>query len=202
MSVEFKDSQTKENLMRAFAGESQARNRYTYAAGKAAKQKQHMIADVFYLTANQEKEHAEVFYNHLKELNGETIEIDGTYPVDVYDDLITLLKTSHHNEYEEADVVYPEFADIAEKEGFAKIAQDFRNIAGIEKVHGNRFLNLAKGLEESTLYHATEKVQWMCLNCGYILEAANAPEQCPVCSHDQGYFVRLDFAPYTTDGCL
>lgn len=202
MSVEFKDSRTKENLMRAFAGESQARNRYTFAAGKAAKQKQHMIADVLYFTANQEKEHAEIFYNHLKEMNGETIFIEGGYPVDVYDDLITLLKTAHHNEYEEWETVYQEFANVAEEEGFVKIAQDFRNIASVEKVHGDRFQNLAKGLEEKTLYHATESCQWMCLNCGFIVEAANAPEKCPVCDHDQGYYVRLDFAPYTNNGCL
>ena len=202
MSIEFQKSETKQNLMRAFTGESQARNRYTFAAGLATKQKQHMIADVLLMTANQEKEHAEIFYQHLKEFNGQKIEIDGTYPVDVYEDLITTLKTSSDHEFEEANEIYPYFAEIAKKEGFLEIAQDFLNIASIEKIHGRRFLNLAKGLEEKTLYHDPTKVYWMCLNCGYVLEAGNAPESCPVCDHDQGYFIRLDFAPYTNNGCF
>lgn len=198
-NMEFKDSQTKENLMRAFAGESQARNRYTFAADIAKKQGQYMISEVFKFTADQEKAHAEVFYNHLRELLGQTVFIDGGYPVDVYDDLITLLKSAHHNEYEEWNDVYQNFADIAEKEGFMKVAADFRNIAKVEKMHGDRFKNLAQGLEDNTIYQAGQSIRWVCLNCGFIFEGANVPEKCPVCNYDQGYYIRLGWAPYTSD---
>lgn len=197
--MEFKDSQTKENLMRAFAGESQARNRYTFAAEVAKKQGYPMIEKTFKFTADQEKAHAEVFYNHLKELSGQTIFIEGGYPVDIYDDVITALKTASHNEYEEYGDVYQNFAEVAHKEGFMKVAQDFKNIAEIEKVHGDRFANLAKGLEENSLYQATNTVRWMCLNCGFIYEGTSVPEKCPVCDHEKGYFVRLNTAPYTLE---
>lgn len=197
MAVDFKNSQTKDNLMRAFAGESQARNRYTFAAGQAVKEKQHMIADVFLFTANQEKEHAQVFYNHLKELAGENICVDGSYPVDIADDVITLLKSAHHNEYEEFEDVYQNFANVANEEGFKKVAYDFQSIANIEKIHGDRFHELAMLLEKNELYVSAVTCQWMCLNCGHIYEGTQVPERCPVCDHDQGYFIRLELAPFT-----
>ena len=118
MAVDFKNSETKDNLMRAFAGESQARNRYTFAAGVAKKQKQQAVAQVFQYTADQEKEHAEIFYNHLKALAGETIHVDGGYPVDLTDDLAKLLRMAQHNEYEEHDDVYRRFGEKAREEGF------------------------------------------------------------------------------------
>ena len=195
--VDFKTSQTKDNLMRAFAGESQARNRYTFAAGIAVKQKQHMIADVFLFTANQEKEHAEIFYNHLQQLAGETIFIDGGYPIDISEDVISLLKSAHHNEYEEYQDVYQNFSEIAKQEGFLKVAQDFKNIANIEKTHGDRFQEIATLLENNQLYVSNVTCQWMCLNCGFIYEGTAVPERCPVCDHDQGYFIRIELAPYT-----
>lgn len=195
--VDFKTSQTKDNLMRAFAGESQARNRYTFAAGIAVKQKQHMIADVFLFTANQEKEHAEIFYNHLQQLAGETIFIDGGYPIDLSEDVISLLKSAHHNEYEEYQDVYQNFSEIAKQEGFLKVAQDFKNIADIEKTHGDRFLEIAALLEKNQLYVSNVTCRWMCLNCGFIYEGTAVPERCPVCDHDQGYFIRIELAPYT-----
>ncbi len=197
--INFKTSQTKENLMRAFAGESQARNRYTFAAGVAIKQKQHMIADVFFYTANQEKEHANVFYNHLKQLAGENIHVDGSYPVDLSENLIDLLKSAHHNEYEEFEDVYQNFAEVAKQEGFLKVAQDFLNIAKIEQTHGDRFQALATLLENNQLYVSETTCRYMCLNCGHIYEGTVVPEKCPVCDHDQGYFVRIEFAPYTKD---
>lgn len=194
--MDFQNSQTKENLMRAFAGESQARNRYTFAANEAIKQKQHMIGDIFLFTANQEKEHAEIFYNHLEALSGQSITVDGSYPVDISTDLVCLLKTAHHNEYEEYGNVYKKFGDIAEKEGFLKVAQDFRNIAEIEKTHGDRFERLACMLENNELYVSQTKTRWVCLNCGFIFEGTSVPEKCPVCNHDQGYFIHLELAPY------
>lgn len=197
MGVEFKTSETKDNLMRAFAGESQARNRYTFGAEQARKKKQQAIAQIFLYTAEQERAHAKVFYKHLKELSGETIQIDGGYPVDLADDLAELLRMAQHNEYEEHDDVYKRFGDKAKEEGFLKVANSFYMIAEIEKYHGDRFGKLAEWLEQNKLHIADVKTGWVCLNCGYIYEGEQAPERCPVCDHDKGYFIRLELAPYT-----
>ncbi len=202
MAVDFKTSETKDNLMRAFAGESQARNRYTFAADQAKQQKLHVIEAVFTFTANQEKEHAEIFYNHLSELAGETIHVDGGYPVDITDSITELLRMAQHNEYEEHDDVYRVFAEKARAEGFLKVASSFEQIAKIEKVHGNRFGALADLLEKNQLFISDVKTGWFCLNCGHVFEGTQVPEQCPVCSHDKGYFVRLELAPYTGNCCV
>lgn len=196
MAVNFKDSVTKENLMRAFAGESQARNRYTFAAGQANQQKHQAIAQVFLYTADQEKEHAEVFYDYLKDMSGENIFIDGRYPVDISGNLTELLRMAQQNEYEEHDDVYRRFSEQAMQEGFEGIGRTFHMIAGIEKTHGDRFGGFAKLMEENRLYVSDIATGWICLNCGYILEAKGAPAQCPVCHHDQGYFIRLEMSPF------
>lgn len=197
MSVEFKDSITKENLMRAFAGESQARNRYTIAAGQARKQNLPVIEAVFTFTANQEKEHAEIFYNHLSELSGENIHIDGAYPVDISQSVAKLLRFAQHNEYEEHDDVYLHFAKKAKEEGFMKVAGSFQLIAEIEKTHGDRFGLFADLLEQGKLFVSDVDAAWMCLHCGHIYQGKTVPEECPVCHHNRGYFVRLELAPYT-----
>ncbi len=197
MSVEFNMSQTKTNLMRAFAGESQARNRYTFAAAQAKEAKLHVVEAVFTYTAGQEKAHAEVFYNHLKELSGESLHIDGGYPVDISDSVVQLLRYAQHNEYEEYDDAYQAFGDKALEEGFPKIANSFHQIAKIEKTHGDRFGTIADLLEQNKLFVADAQCKWICLNCGHILEGTQAPPKCPVCDHDQGYFIRLELAPYT-----
>lgn len=196
MAVDFKNSETKDNLMRSFAGESQARNRYTIAAAQAKKQNLHVIESVFTYTANQEKEHAEIFYNYLKGLGGETIHIDGGYPVDISDNLSELLRMAQHNEYEEHDDVYKTFGEKAKEEGFHAIANSFFLIAEVEKAHGDRFGRFAELMEKDRLFRADEKTSWICLNCGYIYEGEAAPQKCPVCAHDQGYFIRLDQSPY------
>lgn len=196
MAVDFKESKTKVNLMRAFAGESQARNRYTFAAGKAKEKNLKAISDVFLFTAGQEKEHAEIFYNHLSELAGETIAIDGAYPIDISENVEDLLKMAQHNEYEEYEDVYQEFGKVAKEEGFHKVAADFFNIADIEKTHGDRFGKFAQYMEEDKLFHSESSVSWMCLNCGYIYEGTKVPERCPVCDHNKGYFVRWEMAPF------
>lgn len=201
MAVDFKTSETKDNLMRAFAGESQARNRYTFAAEKAKEQKLQVIEAVFYYTADQEKEHAEIFYNHLKEMAGETIHIDGGYPVDLSDDMIQLLEKAQHNEYEEHDPIYKSFGDKAMEEGFPKIANSFYLIAEIEKFHGDRFGMFAKLLKENKLFISDVKTGWICLNCGHVFQEEKAPEKCPVCSHDKGYFIRLELSPFAGKGC-
>ena len=195
---DLKNSETLKNLMRAFAGESQARNRYTFAAGLCRQQKLHVLEAVFLFTAGQEKEHAEIFYNHMKAVSGSTIHIDGGYPVTVTNDVLRLLRDAQHNEYEEFDPVYPSFGEAARAEGFPEAAASFEQIARIELTHGNRFGRLADLLENGKLFVSDVKCGWMCLNCGYVLESLEAPRQCPVCSHDQGWFIRLEMAPYST----
>ncbi len=195
MSVNFKESETKDNLMRAFAGESQARNRYTFAASQSKKNGLHVISAIFAFTASQEKEHAEIFYNHLKEMAGDTIFIDGGYPIDISDNVADLLKMAQHNEYEEHEPIYQQFGDKAREEGFEKVAASFHQIAKIEKIHGDRFGYYAKLIEEGKLFVSDVEVEWMCLNCGFVYKAKEAPAMCPVCKHDQGYFIRFDFIP-------
>ena len=197
MQTDFKSSETAKNLMRAFAGESQARNRYTFAAECAKKQNLYVIEAVFKFTAGQEKEHAEIFYNHLKELGGQTVEINASYPVEPYDDVLKHLQSAVHNEYEEFDPVYKSFADTASQEGFSSVASSFNMIAQIEKTHGDRFKKFAESLEQNKLFISDIEEGWMCLNCGHIINAKGAPAMCPVCKHEQGWFVRLSLAPYT-----
>ena len=196
MAVEFRESETKDNLMRAFAGESQARNRYTFAASQAKKNGLHVVSAIFAFTASQEKEHAEIFYNHLKEMAGETIFIDGGYPVDITEDVEKLLRMAQHNEYEEHEPIYKTFGEKALEEGFKSVAASFLQIAEIEKVHGDRFGKYAKLLEEGKLFVSDVEVEWMCLNCGYVYKGLEAPKVCPVCKHDRGYFIRFEFAPF------
>lgn len=199
MAVDFKTSETKDNLMRAFAGESQARNRYTFAAAQAKQQKLPVIEAIFTYTANQEKEHAEIFYNHLKALSGETIHVDGGYPVDLTEDIATLLRMAQHNEYEEHDDVYKHFAKKAREEGFPQVESSFTLIAGIEKIHGDRFGRFAEYLEQNKLFVSEVKTGWFCLNCGYVFEGTQAPKSCPACHHDQGYFIRFELSPYESE---
>lgn len=197
MPINFKESETKINLMRAFAGESQARNRYTFAAETAKKQSLYVVEAVFKFTAKQELAHANVFYNHLSELAGQTVEADGGYPIDINNSVAELLKYAAHNEYEEHDDVYQSFAKTAEQEGFLQISASFSNIAKIEKTHGDRFKLLADQLEQNMLFVSDVECEWMCLNCGNIYKGKAVPEVCPVCHHEKGYFIRLELAPYT-----
>lgn len=197
MMAEMKNSETAKNLMRAFAGESQARNRYTIAADVAKDQKLYVVEAVFRFTAEQERAHAEVFYTHLAELDGEEITVDGGYPVNVTKSVQKLLEYAAGNEYKEHDDVYAAFAEVAEREGFAKVAVDFRNIAKIEKMHGDRFAKLAEWMKDGKLFLADADCGWMCLNCGNVIETRGTPEKCPVCNADQGFFIRLSLAPYT-----
>lgn len=200
METEFKQSETMKNLMRAFAGESQARNRYTFAAYQARKQGLYVVEQVFQLTADQERAHAQVFYNQLQTLAGETIHIEGGYPVDISPNIADLMKMAQHNEYEEHDDVYKHFGEIAKEEGFHKVAFYFEKIAEVEKLHGDRFGAFAKLLEENQLFVSKVETKWICLNCGYIFEGEEAPNQCPVCEHERGWFVRMELAPFCRDG--
>ncbi len=198
--VNFNESNTKTNLMRAFAGESQARNRYTFAAEIAKKQGLYIIEAVFNLTANQELAHANVFMKHLSEFNGESIKIDGGYPVEVTNSVVELLENARHNEMEEYSDVYKSFGEEAEREGYMAVADSFKDIGEIEKEHANRFELFAKLLKENKLFVSDVECEWMCLNCGHIYKGEKVPEVCPVCHHEKGYFVRIELAPYCQAG--
>jgi rubrerythrin len=130
-------------------------------------------------------------------LAGENIRVEGAYPVDIEEDMAKLLRAAQHNEYEEYDPVYQSFGDIAKEEGFLKIAGTFHMIAGIEKTHGDRFARFAQLLEDNQLYISDVETGFLCLNCGYVHWGKEAPKECPVCRHDQGYFIRIALAPFS-----
>ena len=199
MAVNFSESRTKDNLMRAFAGESQARNRYTIAAAKAREDGMYAIADIFIYTADQERAHAERFYDLLRSVSGETIHIDGTYPVDQQESLSELLRAAEHNEREEFEDVYQAFGNTAKEEGFLEVASAFFQIAEIEHVHEKRFAALAGMLQEDSYYEGGGGL-WMCTNCGYIHEGNKAPAPCPVCRYERGWFLPYEFACYKGEG--
>ena len=190
MSTTFVNSETRLNLMRAFAGESQARNRYTFAAGLARRQGLHVLEQVFTLTANQEQAHAKAFYDQLQEFSGQTIRVDGTYPVDLFPDVLEQLRAAVHNEYQEYEHDYARFSDKAQEEGFPIVSHLFRQIGSVEKLHGDRFSALATLMEQDALFVSQKQERWMCLNCGHIVEGTAAPAVCPVCHKPQGWFVR------------
>ena len=174
------NSETLKNLMRAFAGESQARNRYTFAASVCRQQKLHVVEAVFRFTADQEKEHAEIFYNHMKEMAGQTVAIDGTYPVDLTNDVKELLRKAQHNEYEEHDPVYRTFGDVARQEGFSAVAASFHKIAEIEEAPRQPVRAVwADLLEQGKLFVSDVQCAWMCLNCGYLFEGTEGAQALP-----------------------
>lgn len=189
---------TKMNLLRAFAGECQARMRYEMAASEAKKQKLPIIEAVFKFTANQEKEHAEIFYHHLKTIfQEENVTIDSAgYPVDVQTDLLYLLQQAAKHEQEEATSIYTSFGEEAKKEGYLEVASSFFMIGDIEQFHHQRFKKYQQLLQSGTLFSGETTERWMCLNCGFIYEGSEAPGICPVCKHVQGYFIKLSEAPF------
>lgn len=184
-----KGTRTAENLMKSFAGECQARTRYTYYASIAKKQGYVQISNIFMETAEQEKEHAKKFYKYLKEdFVDEMIEITASYPVSFHEDTMANLKAAAAGENEEWTELYPEFAKVAREEGFEAIAITFERVSEVEKRHEARYNKLAKNIEEGKVFKKDEKVLWKCLNCGHIHEGEEAPEVCPTCVHPQGYF--------------
>jgi rubrerythrin len=183
--MELKGSQTEKNLMAAFAGESQARNRYTYFAGQARKEGYEQIAAIFEETANQEKEHAKREFKFLK---GGEVEITAAFPAGVIGNTLENLKESAGGENYEHTKMYPEFAKIADKEGFKEIASVFRSVAIVEKRHEARFAALAKNITEGRVFKREKPVRWVCRNCGYVHEGKEPPEVCPSCAHPQAYF--------------
>jgi len=184
-------TQTLQNLMKAFAGESQARNRYTFFASVANKEGFKQIEAIFLETADNEKEHAKLFYKHIVSgLNAEMavpIEIIATYPAGLGDSRQNLLSAAA-GEHEEWTELYNKFADIAQAEGFKDIAFTFRKISEVEREHEARYLKLADNIANEQVFKKDAPTFWKCRNCGYIMEGSTAPEQCPACRHPQSYF--------------
>lgn len=186
--ADLKGTQTEKNLLAAFAGESQARNRYTYFASKAKKEGFVQIADIFTETANQEKEHAKRLF---KLLEGGEIEITGAFPAGTIDSTTENLKASAAGENYEHTEMYPGFAKIAEEEGFSNIANVFRAIAVAEKQHEKRYLDLAANIDAGQVFKRNTQQVWRCRNCGYLFEGNEAPQVCPACDHPQAHFELL-----------
>lgn len=178
-------SKTEHNLLASFAGESQARNRYTFFASKARKEGYEQIGGIFQETADNEKEHAELFFKHLR---GGEVEITATYPAGVIGSTLDNLKAAAAGEHLETTVLYPEAGAVAEKEGFTDIANTFRHVAKVEAYHEQRYNKLAQNVANGTVFKREGKVYWKCRNCGHVMEAAEAPASCPVCDHEQRYF--------------
>ena len=180
-----KGTQTEKNLLISFAGEGQARNRYTFWASQAKKDGFVQISNIFILTANQEKEHAERFF---KFLTGGDVTITSTFPAGVIENTLHNLQEAAQNEHEEGEVLYPSFAKIAEEEGFHEIADVWRCVSVAEKGHEQRYLELANNIIEDAVFKRKEAVMWQCSNCGYLLLAKEAPLKCPSCDHARDYF--------------
>jgi len=186
-----KGTKTAENLLKAFAGESQARNRYTYYASAADKEGFKQIKNIFIETADNEKEHAKRFYKFLLEgFQGElpaVVEINACYPV-AQGTTLDNLKAAASGENEEWSDLYPAFAKVAEEEGFPEVAEAFKKIASAEKRHETRYNKLAENVRNDKVFKKDGKVLWKCGNCGYIHEGTGAPDKCPACLHPQAYF--------------
>ncbi|MBU4259837.1 MAG: rubrerythrin family protein, partial [Proteobacteria bacterium] len=180
-----KGTQTEKNLLTAFAGESQARNRYNYFASKAKKEGYMQISAIFEETANQEKEHAKRLF---KLLEGGEVEISASFPAGVIGTTLENLKASAAGENHEHSQMYPEFAKTAREEGLEDIAKIFEAIAVAEKQHEKRYLALASNIEAGRVFKKDEEVMWRCRNCGYVHYGKEAPEKCPACDHPQAYF--------------
>lgn len=183
--MELKGSQTERNLLAAFAGESQARNRYSYFASQAKKEGYEQIAAIFEETANQEKEHAK---REFKFLQGGEVEITAAFPAGVIGSTLENLKAAAAGEHYETTEMYPGFAEVAQKEGFDEIAKVFRDIAVAEKHHEDRYLALAENITKGAVFKREKPVRWVCRNCGYVHEGPEPPETCPACAHPQSYY--------------
>ena len=186
--MKLKGTQTEKNLLTAFAGESQARNRYTYAAGKARKVGFVQIADIFAETADQEKEHAKRLFKFLK---GGAVEIAAAFPAGVIGSTAENLEAAAGGEHFEWSEMYPGFAKVARQEGFDEIAKVFEAIAVAEKQHEKRYLGLLENIRNDRVFKKDKPVVWRCRNCGYLHEGAEAPGLCPACAHPQAYFELL-----------
>jgi rubrerythrin len=183
-----KGTRTEKNLLTAFAGESQARNRYTYFAGQAKKDGYVQIADIFEETANQEKEHAKRFFKFLE---GGDVEISGCFPAGVIGTTLENLKAAAAGEHHEWTDMYPGFAKIAREEGFEAVAVVFEKVSVAEKQHEKRYKDLAANIENGRVFKRSSSEKWRCRNCGYVHDGQEAPEMCPACVHPKAHFELL-----------
>jgi len=188
MSKTLKGTKTEKNILTAFAGESQARNRYTFFASAAKKEGYVQIQKIFEETADQEKEHAKRLF---KMLEGGEVEIKASFPAGVVGKTVDNLKESAHGEDYEWQTMYPEFANTAREEGFEEIADVFERIAIAEKQHSKRYKALRKNIEDGKVFKKDAPVVWRCINCGYLHSGKTAPEKCPACAHEKEYFELL-----------
>ena len=187
-TMDLKGSRTEKNILTAFAGESQARNRYTYFASQARKDGYMQISQIFEETANQEKEHAKRLFKLLK---GGEVEVQAAFPAGVIDTTAKNLKASAGGEHHEWAEMYPGFAEVAREEGFNSVAKVFESIAVAEKQHEKRYLGLLANVEAGTVFKKGKPVVWRCINCGYLHAGEEAPKSCPACAHPQAYFELL-----------
>ena len=183
--MSIKGTKTEQNLLKSFAGESQARSRYTFFASVAKKEGYEQIAGVFMETAEQEKEHAKKFFKYLE---GGMVEITASYPAGIISTTAENLKAAADGENEEWADLYPEFAQIAQEEGFPQIANTFRQIAKVEAEHEARYRKLLERVETGKVFERDEEIEWQCRNCGYVLKGKKAPMKCTACEHPQAYF--------------
>jgi rubrerythrin len=183
--MDLKGSQTEKNLLAAFAGESQARTRYSFFASVAKKEGYEQISGIFQETSDNEREHAQLFFNHLK---GGMAEITASYPAGITGITAANLKAAAEGEKFEWGTLYPGFGDVAAKEGFPEVANTFRQVAKVEAYHERRYLKLLERVEEGTVFKRDAPIKWKCRNCGYVHEAADVPLKCPVCAHARAYF--------------
>jgi rubrerythrin len=183
--MDFKGSKTEKNLLAAFAGESQARTRYSFFASAARKEGYEQIAAIFEETSDNEKEHAKLFFKHLK---GGMVEISATYPAGVIASTAENLKEAAEGEKMEWGTIYPNFADVAEQEGFSEVARTFRMVAKVEAYHERRYLKLLENVKQGKVFKKDKPIKWKCRNCGHVFEGSEAPDKCPVCNHPRSYF--------------
>jgi len=183
-----KGTKTEKNLLTAFAGESQARNRYTYFSSKAKKEGYEQISGIFAETADNEKEHAERLFKFLE---GGEAEVAAAFPAGIIGKTVDNLKAAAGGENYEHTTMYPEFAKVADEEGFNEIASVFTSIAVAEKQHEKRYLGLAENIEKDSVFKRDKVVNWRCRNCGYIHEGTEPPDECPACAHAKAYFELL-----------
>jgi rubrerythrin len=183
--MQFKGSKTENNLLKAFAGESQARNRYTYFASAAKKEGLEQISAIFLETAENEKEHAKVFFKHLQ---GGEVEITAVYPAGAIKSTSDNLLAAAEGEKTEWTKLYADFEKVAKEEGFSDVAESFKQIAKVERFHEARYRGLEKQLTSGGLFRKDKPVKWHCRNCGYVVEGKSAPENCPACKHPKGYY--------------
>ena len=185
---DLKGSKTEKNLLTAFAGESQARNRYTYFASQAKREGYVQISKIFQETADQEKEHAKRFFKFLQ---GGEVEVQASFPAGVIGSTLENLQAAAAGEHYEHAEMYPSFAAVAREEGFEDVAVTFLSVAVAEKQHEKRYRDLAENIEKGRVFEREEAVVWRCINCGYLYEGKKAPEMCPSCLHPQAYFELL-----------